>query len=141
MFIKNKIFVGKLSPDTTEESLTDVFSKFGDVTKVDLQRGFAFITFEDAGECDEARKHMDGQEVDGSIIVVQQARSSKETMDFKDGKTRPVKRMDLRVTATGIDSHVSWQDLKDWARFAGEVTFTNVFSRDHQTVGVIEFAV
>jgi hypothetical protein len=77
--------------------------------------------------------------------VVENARSGpniniNKTMESRSSK--PVtKRLDLRLSATGLDSRVSWQDLKDWAREAGDVTFTNVFVKDGQTVGVIEYAV
>ena len=41
----------------------------------------------------------------------------------------------------GLEPRTSWQDLKDWARAAGNVTFTNVFTKDHQKLGIIEYEV
>lgn len=139
--MSHRIFVGKILPDTvTEADLQEAFSKYGDVTKIDFKGTYAFVFYDELEDCEAAIKHLDGAEINGSNIVVQHARNSREAKDTR-GANKPVKRMDLRLTATGIDSRVSWQDLKDWAREAGEVTFTNVFTRDQQQVGVIEFAV
>ena len=50
--MSNKLFVGNLAFDTTENDLQDLFEKFGPVTEVNLvtdrmsgrSRGFAFVT-------------------------------------------------------------------------------------------------
>ena len=81
---------------------------------------------------------MDGQNVNGNLIIVQSARG--QSRDFND-KAKQTRRNDLRVTILGLDQRTSWQDLKDWAREAGDVTFANVFNRDNKTVGVVEYMV
>jgi arginine/serine-rich splicing factor 4/5/6 len=130
-----RVFVGKLSDKTSEQDLNEIFGKYGTVKKIDLKVGHAFIFYDDPQDALEAVKNMDGQEVDGSIIMVESARSAREM------RIKPIKRLDLRLTVLNIDGRVSWQDLKDWAREAGDVTFTNVYSRDNQPIGVVEFQV
>ena len=131
----HRVFVGKVSPSSTEQSLSDEFSKFGQVNKIDLKTGYAFVFFETEGDTEQAVNNLNGIEIDGSNIVVEYARSSREM------KPKPIKRLDLRLSVSGLEARVSWQDLKDWARKAGDVTFTNIFVRDGMHMGVIEFTV
>ena len=132
--MSNRVFVGKVSPSTSEQTLSDEFSKCGEVTKIDLKAGYAFVFFANENDCNEAIDTLNGKEIDGNNIVVEAARA-------RDFKQRPQKRLDLRLSVTGLDGRVSWQDLKDWARKAGDVTFTNIFVKDGNHMGVIEFAV
>ncbi|CAM9331328.1 unnamed protein product, partial [Heterosigma akashiwo] len=45
-------------------------------------------------------------------------------------------RTEFKVVVTGLSPSVSWQDLKDWFRKAGSVTFTDV---DRVGGGIVEF--
>jgi splicing factor, arginine/serine-rich 4/5/6 len=133
--MSHRVFVGKVAAATTEETLHEEFSKFGAVSKIDVKNGYAFVFFENESDCQDAINSLDGKEVDGNNIVVEMARNNREF------KAKPVKRLDLRLSVSNLEQRVSWQDLKDWARKAGDVTFTNIFVRDGQHMGVIEFAV
>eukprot|EP00288_Rhodomonas_lens_P014777 CAMPEP_0177694122 /NCGR_PEP_ID=MMETSP0484_2-20121128/2770_1 /TAXON_ID=354590 /ORGANISM="Rhodomonas lens, Strain RHODO" /LENGTH=115 /DNA_ID=CAMNT_0019204989 /DNA_START=1072 /DNA_END=1416 /DNA_ORIENTATION=+ len=44
-----------------------------------------------------------------------------------------------RVLVEGLDEYTSWQDLKDFARRAGNPVFTEVYRDRGAKVGVIEF--
>lgn len=132
--MSNRVFVGKIPQVTSEQTLHEEFSKCGEVTKIDLKNGYAFIFFANEDHCNEAINALNGKEIDGSNIVVEAARA-------REFKQKPLKRLDLRLSVTGLDSRVSWQDLKDWARKAGDVTFTNIFVKDGTHMGVIEFSV
>ena len=130
-----RIFIGKIASETTAEELEDIFKPYGEVGRVDVKNGYAFAYFDNDDEAQDAIKNLDGVELHGRNLVIENARNAREF------KQRPVKRFDLRVSVLGIDSRTSWQDLKDWARAAGDVTFSNVFDRDGETVGVVEFQV
>ncbi|XP_076360783.1 uncharacterized protein LOC143252479 isoform X2 [Tachypleus tridentatus] len=61
--IPNRIFVGGISPNTTEEDLRSLFSKYGSVkfTKIIVDRngvskGYGFVTFETEEEAKQAQK-------------------------------------------------------------------------------------
>jgi arginine/serine-rich splicing factor 4/5/6 len=133
--MSNRVFVGKISQSTSEQTLNEEFSKCGEVTKIDLKNGYAFVFFANEDHCNDAISMLNGKDIDGSNIVVEAARAR----DFN--RQKPVKRLDLRLSVTGLDDRVSWQDMKDWARKAGDVTFTNIFVKDGAHMGVIEFAV
>ena len=77
----NKLFVGGLSWDTNDNSLRDAFAKHGDVVeaKVILERdtgrsrGFGFVTMGDDSMATAAQQALDGQELDGRSIRVNEA--------------------------------------------------------------------
>jgi RNA recognition motif-containing protein len=74
----NKVFVGNLGWDTTQEDLQSAFSQYGQLTDVKLvtdrdtgnSRGFAFVTYANSEAAESAIQQMDGQELDGREIRV-----------------------------------------------------------------------
>jgi len=77
-----KLFVGKLSYDTTDDSLQAAFAQHGTVTsaKVIMDRdtnkskGFAFVEMEDDAAAQAAIAALDGKEFEGRTIVVSVAK-------------------------------------------------------------------
>uniref|UniRef100_A0A8W8HPG4 RRM domain-containing protein n=2 Tax=Magallana TaxID=2171616 RepID=A0A8W8HPG4_MAGGI len=54
-------------------------------------------------------------------------------------KYGPPTRTEYRVIVENLSSRVSWQDLKDYMRQAGEVTYADAH-KQHKNEGVVEFA-
>jgi len=83
---RQKLYVGNLSFYTTEETLTEVFEEFGEVFDCYIpedpdrgtSRGFGFITM-DAEAGNEAIEALDGCELDGRIIGVNEAQAKRKT--------------------------------------------------------------
>jgi cold-inducible RNA-binding protein len=81
-----KLYVGNLSFETTENDLQDLFDKHGKVTEVALMmdrmtgksRGFAFVTMSDKAEADAAMAALNGKEVNGRTLNVNEARAREE---------------------------------------------------------------
>lgn len=81
-----KLFVGGLSWGTDDQKLNDAFATYGVVTeaKVILERdtgrsrGFGFVTFEDGAAADQAIAAMDGAELDGRSIRVNEAKKRED---------------------------------------------------------------
>ena len=77
----NKLFVGGLSWNTTDDGLMQAFAQFGDVTEAKVindrdtgrSRGFGFVTFTDDAMAAEAIQAMDGSNLDGRTIRVNEA--------------------------------------------------------------------
>lgn len=137
----SKIFVGHLSEQTTEEALRTVFEQFGEVKQLDLRTGFAFVLFGSEEEAQRAIEAMHDKELDGNRIRVEKERGSAEG-GYRADRVKPPKRLDLRLVVRGLHPKVDWKDLKDWAReTVGEVTYSNVFDRDGQHMGLIELKV
>ncbi len=84
--MSNKLFVGNLSFNTTENDLQDAFAQFGTVTETDLMmdrmtnrpRGFGFVTMNSAEEAQKAMEAMNGKEMDGRALTVNIARPREE---------------------------------------------------------------
>lgn len=55
------------------------------------------------------------------------------------GGNPPGPRTNYRIIVTNLSSRTSWQDLKDYFRAAGEITYTNAHT-PRQGEGVVEFA-
>lgn len=79
--MSNKLFVGGLSWDTDDRSLNKAFSEHGDVKEATVitdrdtgrSRGFGFVTFASSNGASEAMRALDGQELDGRAIRVNEA--------------------------------------------------------------------
>lgn len=82
----NKIFVGGLSWDTTDEGLKEFFSQVGEVVEAKIitdrmtkrSKGFGFVTFAKEEEADKAITELDGKELDGRNIKVAKALPQRE---------------------------------------------------------------
>ncbi len=76
------IFVGNLSFDTTDSDLLTAFSAFGAVERAtvvrdrDTQqpRGFGFVEMTNAGEASQAISALNGQDLNGRTLNVNEAR-------------------------------------------------------------------
>ena len=84
--MSNKLFVGNLSFNTTENDLQDAFAAFGTVTETNLMmdratgrpRGFGFITMGSAEEAQKAIEAMNGKDMDGRALTVNVAKPREE---------------------------------------------------------------
>ena len=84
--MSNKLFVGNLSFNTTENDLNDAFAAFGTVTETNLMmdratgrpRGFGFITMGSAEEAQKAIDGMNGKSIDGRALTVNVAKPREE---------------------------------------------------------------
>src|ERR1700749_1625899 len=84
--MSNKLFVGNLSFDTTENDLQDAFAAFGTVSEANLMmdrmtnrpRGFAFVTMSTPEEAQRAIEAMNGKDMDGRALTVNIARPREE---------------------------------------------------------------
>ena len=84
--MSNKLFVGNLSFQTTENELQDAFAAYGTVTETNLMmdrmtnrpRGFGFVTMSSAEEAQRAIDAMNGKEIGGRALTVNIARPREE---------------------------------------------------------------
>ena len=84
--MNSKLYVGNLSFKTTEADLRDTFGRYGSVTDIYLAtdretgrpRGFGFVTFGTEAESKLAIENMNGVEVDGRQLTVNEAKPKEE---------------------------------------------------------------
>ena len=76
-----KLYVGNLPFSATEEDLRELFETHGAIESVSVitdretgrARGFAFVEFEEASSADAAVQALDGKDMDGRAIRVNEA--------------------------------------------------------------------
>ena len=80
--MNNKLFVGNLTFDTTENDLQDLFAPFGTVNEANLMmdrmtnrsRGFGFVTMSSDDEAQKAIAGLNGKDIGGRALTVNVAR-------------------------------------------------------------------
>ena len=76
-----KLFVGGISWGTTEDGLREAFDRFGEIVSATVvtdrdsgrSRGFGFVEFADDAAAAQAIEELDGKELDGRTIRVNEA--------------------------------------------------------------------
>jgi len=84
--MSNKLFVGNLSFEVSENDLNDVFAAHGTVTEANLMmdrttshsRGFGFVTMSTDEEAQKAIAALNGTELKGRALTVNVARPREE---------------------------------------------------------------
>ncbi len=98
--MSTKLFVGKLSFNTTENDLKSAFAAHGSVVETTLlmdrmtgrSRGFAFVTFSTPEEAQKAIEAMHGAQLDGRALTVNVARPKEERPAGGGGRDRGPRR-------------------------------------------------
>ena len=77
-----KIYVGNLSRDTAEETLHKAFAAYGEVSSANIitdrdsgqSRGFGFVEMPDSTQAKTAITEMNGKQLDGRSLTVNEAK-------------------------------------------------------------------
>lgn len=92
-----KLYVGSLSYNTTDEQLKETFSQAGEVVSAQVMidklngrsRGFGFVEMADEAGAQKAVETLNGYELDGRKLIVNEARPREErpkTGGFRGGR-------------------------------------------------------
>ncbi|CAI5738443.1 unnamed protein product [Peronospora farinosa] len=146
-----RVYVGNLPMDIRTREVEDIFYKYGRIRDIDVKfpsrpPAFAFVDFEDSRDAEDAIRGRDGYEYDGARLRVEPANGGRRESGRESGRdsTRGSTRYPRNIRGTGdftvhvsnLPPRVSWQDLKDFMRKAGDVVFTEV---DGRGGGVVEY--
>uniref|UniRef100_A0A1B6M4Z8 RRM domain-containing protein n=1 Tax=Graphocephala atropunctata TaxID=36148 RepID=A0A1B6M4Z8_9HEMI len=162
-----RVFVGGLTYRVRERDLERFFRKYGRIKEVAMKNGFAFVEFDDHRDADDAVYELNGKELLGERVSVEKARGTPRGSDVWRGSGHgrslaplprrpsrardrepdhrisdrygPPTRTEYRLIVENLSTRVSWQDLKDYMRQAGEVTYADAH-KDRRNEGVVEFA-
>ena len=77
-----KIYVGNMPYSVTSEDLSDMFKEYGDVAEATVimdresgrSKGFGFVEMRSNPDADRAMKALNGTQLDGRALMVNQAR-------------------------------------------------------------------
>nr|XP_032522194.1 serine-arginine protein 55 isoform X4 [Danaus plexippus plexippus] len=150
--VGSRVYVGGLPFGVRERDLEKFFKGFGRIRDILIKNGYGFVEFEDYRDADDAVYELNGKELLGERVVVEPARGIDRSADRyrrdryyeRDrGRSRyeygPPTRTEYRLIVENLSSRISWQDLKDYMRQAGEVTYADAH-KQHRNEGVVEFA-
>lgn len=84
-----KLFIGNLSWGTRDESLREAFEAFGEVVEAKViterdtgrSRGFGFVTFANDADAEKATEGMNGADLDGRPLRVNEANERRPSSD------------------------------------------------------------
>lgn len=129
----NKLFVRPLGFDVEREQVEEHFGELGALVDVQMMRGYAFITYENAEDATRAVDTLTNTELAGQPLQIEFAREKKEDT-----------RGQNRVKILNLPEGTAWQDFKDFVRDKTDCSpsFAKVF-RDYEsgeTIGALEFA-
>lgn len=139
-----RVYVGNLPMDIRTREVEDIFYKYGRIRDIDVKfpsrpPAFAFVDFEDPRDAEDAIRGRDGYDYDGARLRVEPANAGRR--DRGDRGARYPRNIrgsgDFTVEVSNLPPRVSWQDLKDFMRKAGDVVFTEV---DGRGGGVVEYS-
>jgi len=85
--MSNKLYVGSLAYETTEDALKNLFSEAGTVTSASIitdkisgrSKGFGFVEMSTDEEAKKAVEMFNGKELEGRNLVVDEARPMKKS--------------------------------------------------------------
>ena len=81
-----KIYVGNLPFSMDSDALLELFKQHGEVDEATVvtdrdtgqSRGFGFVTMSDGGEANKAMEAINGQEIDGRALKVNEAKPKRQ---------------------------------------------------------------
>ncbi|SOV77031.1 RNA-binding protein, putative [Plasmodium sp. gorilla clade G3] len=155
-----KIFVGNISSNAREEDVRRRFEQYGDIMHMQWKRRFAFIEYYKASHALNALEKENGKMFFGEELSVQEHQYNMNSYGYKNdnkayfnfkmsrnysppnfGNESIERRNSLRIVVKNIDEKASWQDLKDFGREVGSVSYANIVDDYHskEKFGIIEF--
>jgi len=135
-----RVYVGRLPRDCTKRDVEQYFGDYGRMDDIKILPGYAFLEFESLRDAEDVVHDFNGRSFLGERIIVEFAKIGRdEHMAARPRRTLVTQgRGGFRLVVSNLTDSCSWQDLKDFARAAGSVTFADV-SKDRPGEGVIEY--
>ncbi|XP_031570467.1 serine/arginine-rich splicing factor 6-like isoform X2 [Actinia tenebrosa] len=157
----SRVFIGRLPLDARESDVDRFMRGFGRIRDITLKRGYGFVEFDDYRDAEDAIDDLNGKEILGERVTLEMARGrrggaggggsrggggggrdrggfSRRRPVWLDKYGPPV-RTGYVAVVENLSSRTSWQDLKDYCRKAGKVTYADAHKR-RVGEGIVEFS-
>lgn len=137
-----KVYIGNLPDDVSEREVDKLLKRYGSFDNIVLKGNYAFVEFEDSRDAEDCVKDLDGAREFGNRLRLEHAKDSKLSSRRRSPPRRrgnpPGRKTGYRLIVENMSTKTSWQDLKDFMRQCGEITYTNAH---HQRPGegIVEF--
>ncbi|KAK7038107.1 hypothetical protein R3P38DRAFT_2904476 [Favolaschia claudopus] len=141
--MSRRLYLGRLASDVRSEDVSKLFEGYGSIIDCRVMTGFGFVEFENAKDAEDAVTNFNGKNFMGQNIVVEFAKESRPRREPYDsdrsyGAPRSRRPPGIRVIVSGLSRDTSWQDLKDFGRTIGSVSFADI-DRDYRDQGILEY--
>lgn len=118
----SNLFVTGIHPKLSEDEVTRLFSKYGNVEKCQIMRdphtkesrGFGFVNFMTSDEADAARDGLQGKELEGRTLSIEKARRSRPRTPTPGKYFGPPKRGMFGTSSTPITAFFCSHDTRGW---------------------------
>jgi len=139
-----RLFLGNLGHDCRQRDIERLFEGFGELRNINLKGQYGFIEVESKEDASDAVRKVNGQNFNGGRIRVELANACSDSEPRDSGSRARVsdgryRRTNYRIIVRNLSSRTSWQDLKDYMKKAGEITYSTV-NRENSGEGLVEFA-
>eukprot|EP00794_Sanderia_malayensis_P013722 gene13722-15153_t len=136
-----RLYVGRIPNRVSERDVEKFFKGYGHLREINLKNGYGFVDFEDYRDADDAVYDLNGKEMMGERIIIEHARGTERGRGgvfVNAGRTKkqralerygPPLKTKYKLVVENLSSRVSWQDLKDYCRQAGDVTYADAHKR------------
>ncbi|KAF8234882.1 hypothetical protein L208DRAFT_797948 [Tricholoma matsutake] len=132
-----RLYLGRLPTDARSDDVSKFFEGYGRI--IDCR---VMTEFENAKDADDAVQNLNGKPFMGANIVVEFAKESRPRREHYEernyGAPRSRRPPGIRIIVSGVSRDTSWQDLKDFGRDAGSVSFADI-DRDVPGQGILEY--
>ena len=83
----NKLYVGNLKYSISNEQLQELFAGYGRVVNINIieGKGFGFVEMSSSDEAAKAKESLDGQDFQGRVLKVDEARPPRQDRDRRGG--------------------------------------------------------
>lgn len=117
-----KLYVGNLNFDATEDQVRELFGSFGEVEDVKIvmdrysgrSRGFAFVRMNSADSAGKAKEALNGQPFQGKTLVIDWARTEQRDRPAGGGERRE------RPAGGGFGGGEGRPPRRDWGDRGGD---------------------
>lgn len=118
----SNLFVTGIHPKLSEDEVTRLFSKYGNVEKCQIMRdphtkesrGFGFVNFMTSDEADAARDGLQGKELEGRTLSIEKARRSRPRTPTPGKYFGPPKRGMFSTLSTHITAFFCSHNTRGW---------------------------
>ncbi|WAQ90804.1 hypothetical protein PtA15_13A203 [Puccinia triticina] len=133
-----RLYIGRIPPDATRTDVEKYFGRYGTLMDVRIMAGFGFLEYDSVRDAEDAVHDLNGRDFMGERLIVEFAKAPRGRDMHSGGHSGGPRRGGFRLLVKGLSHETSWQDLKDFARQAGNVTRADV-DRNLPGEGLIEF--
>ncbi|KAK0411384.1 hypothetical protein QR680_005629 [Steinernema hermaphroditum] len=143
-----RIYIGRLPQRASEQDVYRFFKGYGRIREVVIKNGFGFVEFSEVRDAEDAVFDLNGKELCGDRVVLEFSRRHPRDRDRgrfddrysrRDSRYGPPYQTPYRLLVENLSTRCSWQDLKDFMRDAGEVTYADAHKIQRRE-GIICFA-